>query len=105
MKSEFGKSLRNHDWYYAYSDDHRVWTKGREAQQKLLSTHQELECPYSLADLRGWAHNMILEQFAEESPGEWYRQPRVYKSIAPTSRQDLMTQALHDEISVWLASE
>lgn len=27
---EFMNMLERHDWYYAYSDDHRVWTKGRE---------------------------------------------------------------------------
>lgn len=24
----FGKMLKQHDWYYAMSDDHRIWTRG-----------------------------------------------------------------------------
>jgi len=26
--TEFLSLLQSHDWYYSYSDDHRVWTKG-----------------------------------------------------------------------------
>ena len=100
-RKEFEKKLRNHDWFYAYSDDHRYWTAGRDAESRLLDQHRELSCPYPLITLRKWAHNMILEQFAEEEPGEWYRQPRKYKCIAPTALRDLMTQAEHDLITDW----
>ncbi len=27
--------LKTHDWYYQYSDDHRVWTKGRERADEI----------------------------------------------------------------------
>ena len=49
-----------------------------------------------------WAHKMILEDFAEEAPGEWYRQPRKYKCVAPTKREELITLAQHDEITNWM---
>ena len=102
-RAEFGTKLRQHDWYYGYSDDHRVWTRGRNQMQALRTAHEDLECPFTMADLNTWAHNMILEDFAEETPGEWYRQPRKYKCIAPTQRKDLMTRAFHDEITQWMA--
>jgi len=33
---EFDKALACHDWYYAMSDDHSVWTRGEVAHGKLL---------------------------------------------------------------------
>ena len=102
-RAEFGSKLKGHDWYYGYSDDHRVWTRGNAAHKRLVAARTNLDCPFTMGELRNWAHNMILEQFAEEAPGEWYRQPRKYKCIAPTKREELMTQAQHDEITQWMA--
>jgi hypothetical protein len=28
--------LKTHDWYYAFSDDHRVWQAGEQARHVLL---------------------------------------------------------------------
>ena len=101
-RAEFGRRLKGHDWFYAYSDDHRYYTAGRRSETQLREIHKGFECPYSLATLRLWAHNMILENFIEESPGEWYPNPRRYKSIAPSKREELITQAYHDEITQWM---
>lgn len=30
------KRLKDHDWYYAYSDDHRVWMSGEKSRALLL---------------------------------------------------------------------
>lgn len=38
--------LKSHDWFYEYSDDHRVWTKGHNQYQKILSAIRELEMTY-----------------------------------------------------------
>ena len=27
--------LSKHDWYYEYSDDHRVWRKGRDEAEEI----------------------------------------------------------------------
>lgn len=102
-RAEFGSRLKTHDWYYGYSDDHRVWTRGRKAASALAKTHSELDCPFTMKELCTWAHKMILEDFAEEAPGEWYRQPRKYKCVAPTKREELMPRAFHDEITQWMA--
>ena len=102
-RSEFGRKIKSHDWYYGYSDDHRVWTRGKDASRVLRVTHEELDCPFDMGLLEKWAHNMILEEFAEEEPGDWYRQPKKYSCIAPTKREGLITQALHDEITQWFA--
>jgi len=33
--ADFYDQLDRHDWYYSYSDDHRVWQRG-EAERKRL---------------------------------------------------------------------
>lgn len=44
---EFNKSLSDHDWFYAFSDDHRVWLSGKNKEIELkhlsLSTPEHLE--------------------------------------------------------------
>jgi len=100
-RKQFSKNLHGHDWYYAYSDDHRYWKAGRAEAAVLREQHTKLACPYDLNTLRRWAHKNILEQFAEEEPGAWYRQPRKYKCIASTPRGELITQMEYDMITDW----
>ena len=102
-RAEFGTKLRQHDWYYGYSDDHRVWTRGRNQMQALRTAHEDLACPFTMAELNTWAHNMILEDFEEMEPGKWWKVPRKFSCIAPTKREDLMPRAFHDEITQWMA--
>ena len=66
--------------------------------------HKNLDCPFGFVDLSKWAHNMILEDFAEEAPGEWYRQPRKYQSVTPTTRGQLITQSEWSDIQKWFES-
>ena len=35
--SEFYKRLGWHDWFYEYSDDHSVWSRGKDAERKLMT--------------------------------------------------------------------
>jgi hypothetical protein len=43
----FEQMCKDHDWYYEYSDDHNVWTKGRVAYARLQSKYQWMltKCP------------------------------------------------------------
>ena len=102
-RAEFGKRLKHHDWYYGYSDDHRIWSRGRDAAAALRKTHEELDCPFDMGILNKWAHNMILEQFAEMEPGKWWRVPRKYSCIAATKHEELITQEQYDEITYWMS--
>lgn len=34
---EFQKMLDQHDWYFAASEDHRVYRRGREQREKIIS--------------------------------------------------------------------
>lgn len=104
-RESLAKGLRAFDWFYAYSDDHRAYTAGRKAQSKLIAGIQKLACPFSMPELKKWAHNMILEDFVEESPGEWFRHPRKYKCIAPVNRRDLMTRDEWEQINNWMENK
>ncbi len=42
---EYIKLLKQHDWTYDYSDDHRAWTKGKE-QRKVLTQMQQVMDPH-----------------------------------------------------------
>ncbi len=37
------EQMRKHDWYYAMSDDHRVWSAGEKAAQEITNTVHQLE--------------------------------------------------------------
>ena len=102
IRKDFADALRRHDWYYAYSDDHSVWRRGRDQAAALNASHSALECPFDMATLRKWAHDMVVDHFAEEEPGNWYRQPRLYKCVAPTQRAELITNEEHNNISRWM---
>lgn len=55
---EFMDMLRKHDWYYHYSDDHRVFVKGaaeRNEIEKAKYSRQDLEQAY--------------QQYIQEMPG------------------------------------
>lgn len=97
--------LRNHDWYYHYSDDHRVWKRGQERHRNLMLTVESLECPHNLAELRRAVQEFVLEDFIEDEPGKWYRKSREYKNVAPTSRKELMHRADQVQIMAWIEAQ
>ena len=39
--TEYWDMLNCHDWYYDFSDDHRVWRAGQENMQKLRLLSQQ----------------------------------------------------------------
>ena len=40
--SSFARMLRKHDWFYDYSDDHRVWCKGRDNWSNIQQTKAKI---------------------------------------------------------------
>jgi len=101
MKEEFAKQLKNHDWYHCYSDDHSYWVRGQSQMESLKQLHLQLECPYRMSQLSMWCNGYILEDFSEEEPGKWYKMPRA-KYAASVSREELISQALCNDIERWL---
>ena len=102
---DFSKKIQKHDWFYAYSDDNRWFTAGQLERKEINHLQAVLGCPFSLDKLFKWANRMIIEEFLEEVPGEWFRQPRKYKCVAPSQKKDLMTQKEWDEIQDWMNNE
>ena len=47
----YENKLRSHDWFYDYSDDHRVWQQGRDAYQELIRFQQEFDKDYAVWNL------------------------------------------------------
>jgi hypothetical protein len=94
--------LTNHDWFHEYSDDHRVWQRGHARQAELKAELDRLNCPFTMRDIRMSVQKMILDEFAEEKPGQWYRQPKLYKNVAPTGRPGLIERSNAEEIMIWL---
>ena len=41
-EAEFRKMVRSHDYYYEYSDDYRVWERGRAEKAALRAAMKEL---------------------------------------------------------------
>lgn len=39
---EFEKLCLDHDWYYEYSDDHRVWTQGKNQRTAIWEAYSDL---------------------------------------------------------------
>ena len=48
----FEHLLKIHDWYYSYSDDHRVWQRGQTAEdtlQRRFRSLKEVDAPRAQA--------------------------------------------------------
>jgi hypothetical protein len=58
----FEKLCKEHDWYYEYSDDHRVWSKGRDDYGRLQAKYQWMltKCPEA-ANAIWEMHNPFLK--------------------------------------------
>ena len=97
--------LRNHDWYYMYSDDYQVVRKGRNNEMLVKDKVRSLNCPYTMTQLRQAVHKMVLEDFVEEEPGKWFRHPKKFTNIAPTRREELMSKKEHDQIMDWIKNQ
>ena len=39
----YARLLKKHDWFYEYSDDHRVWQNGREERTVLNSLREQFD--------------------------------------------------------------
>ena len=62
-KDQYIKVLKQHDWFYEYSDDHRVWDKGRGKRHELGKLQSEVDpnfdiwnehCPEQFKVFKTW---------------------------------------------------
>jgi len=96
--------LRNHDWFYAYSDDHRVWKRGEQRTKELYSELVKRECPYNMGDIRMTVQKMILEDFTEVETNRWSRDPEKTRYVAPAQRSELIERSRAEEVLRWIDS-
>ena len=47
IELELCQALKNHDWYYEYSDDHRVWSNGSRERSKIKGLMSKLPKQYA----------------------------------------------------------
>lgn len=45
---EYIHLLQTHDWYYSYSDDHRVWQSGEQVARQLSYLQQALDPDFTV---------------------------------------------------------
>ena len=100
-KQELLKCLKAHDWYYDYSDDGSVWRRGSADAAYLSKQLSELNCPFEWWDIFRAIFGFTFEAFTEVEPGKYYRDPNNTKSIAPTSRKNLISREHAAKIMEW----
>lgn len=49
-EDEYIRALREFDWYYSYSDDHRVYVKWTEREKQLMKAAKQFD-----PDFKVWA--------------------------------------------------
>jgi len=64
-EEEYRKTLKAHDWYYNFSDDHRVWQRGLESYKKLTILRKENDPNFSIWN--EYAPNMFKARLAEDT--------------------------------------
>ena len=42
LKENFINALKSHDWFFDFSDDHSVWTRGRDEKSSLVAMGKQL---------------------------------------------------------------
>ena len=57
----FDSMLAKHDWFFHYSDDHRVWVKGEESWSKIVQASKLSEAHRRLYDV-WWEYVRDLSQ-------------------------------------------
>jgi hypothetical protein len=75
---------------------------GERELSALKKMHGKLDCPYELQQLLQHVNGMVVGQFVEEEPGNWYRQPHLYKNMAPVTFDELLSREKSEEIQEWL---
>tara|TARA_R110001583_G_scaffold31091_1_gene106797 strand:+ start:3141 stop:3461 length:321 start_codon:yes stop_codon:yes gene_type:complete len=104
MNATLLERLKSFDWFYGYSDDHRVWKRGTAGMARLVSELKSLDCPYEMGDIRMAVTGMVREDFAPDELGWWYRQPQIYKNVAGVREDKLIDRSRAEEITGWIDS-
>ena len=62
-----------HDWYYRWSEDPRVVSKGRKEFKDIKQLHDELSCPFTYSQLCDWVSvNYYFPQDEKCEISSWF---------------------------------
>ena len=108
-RQELYNLFKDHDYYYEYSDDSRVWSNGRGQRRKLQEKMKELDCSFSLMEFHAYQNKWIIEEMVPYKDGfarperadEWDRQGW---NVAATCESWTITLEKYNEIAQWLGT-
>jgi hypothetical protein len=76
---EFDTLLARHDWYYAYSDDHRVWSNGEASQEKIRQAVKLSENHLTLYN--AWVNSIFEDYETRKIPLTREQRNEIRKSL------------------------
>ena len=103
-RNGFKNMLIDHDWYYAFSDDNRVFWKGRDSYYALMDIAKALDCPWPLRVMGNYINGKVVSKYFQPNPNEdlWYHESVTdTKWAASLQRIDLLSQEDYNKINSW----
>lgn len=103
-RSLFREMLGNHDWYYAFSDDHRVYSTGRESYYALMDAAKAINCPWPLSVMQNYINGLTITKYYQPDPtkDEWYHHTVTNTRWSMGVTKDmLLTQEEYSKIQSW----
>jgi len=104
-RQSLANAVRNHDWYYTYSDDHQIWSKGKGELRRIKGLISSLKCPFSLHELKAWVFDYINEDYEEVQPDCWFLKESDDLHEAPVKTEELISESTYNDIGEWFSSE
>ncbi|MBD36253.1 MAG: hypothetical protein CL512_05740 [Actinobacteria bacterium] len=76
LLSKFTNLLQAHDWFFDFSDDHRVWTQGRDEKDSLLAMAKALVA-------QGMDSIEVAQLWNEFAPSRFGAEPFQFETPKP----------------------
>lgn len=67
---KFGLMISKHDAYYFYSDDYKVWRKGREEYEKIMDFFYDMSKSFQAQAVDMW-NVMVDERYKGDEGLKW----------------------------------
>jgi hypothetical protein len=80
----FRNALRNHDWFFDFSDDHSVWCRGRDERDSLFAIAKSLVRNDEMSSIE------VASIWNEFAPTRFGAEPSRFEPIAPTPKKVLV---------------
>lgn len=107
-RSGFRTKLIEHDWYYAFSDDHRAYNRGRDSYYGLMDAAKALDCPWPLRVMGDYINGKVISKYFQPDPqqDQWYHQSVTDTRWAMSLQKiDLLSQEDYIKIESWFKEQ